>query len=66
MDIYFSLGSGYVTYEYQYQQEKYRSTDSVNQNRKTRDIVVGQKVVLYVIQENLSQAFIRDLYINTF
>ena len=66
IDIYFSRGSGYVTYEYQYQQEKYRSTDSVNRNRKTKELNVGQKVMLYVNQEKLSQAYIRDLYLNTF
>ena len=66
VDIYFFQGGGYITYEYQYQQEKYRSTDSVNRNRKTKDIAVGQKVMLYVNPEKPTQAFIRDLYLNTF
>ena len=66
IDVHFSRGNGYVTYEYQYQQKQYRSTDSVNQNRKTRDITVGQKVTLYINQEKPTQAFIRNLYLNTF
>jgi hypothetical protein len=66
VDVYFSRGSGYITCEYEYQQKKYRFTDSIIQNRKTKGIIVGQQVVLYVDQEKPSQAFIRNLYLNAF
>jgi hypothetical protein len=66
IDVYFSRGSGYITYEYEYQQKQYRSTDTINQNRKTKEITIDQKVALYVNQEKPVQAFIRDLYLNTF
>jgi hypothetical protein len=66
VDVYFFRGHGYITYEYEYQQEKYRFTDKITQNNKTKELTVGQKVTLYVNQEKPTQAFIRDLYLNTF
>ena len=66
VDVHFSRGRGYITYEYEYQQGKYRFTDTINQNERTKEITIGQKIVLYVNQEKPAQAFIRDLYLNTF
>jgi hypothetical protein len=66
VNMYIFRGSGYISFEYQYQQQKYRSTDSVNRNRRTRDITVGQEVMLFVNPEKPTKAFIRDLYLNTF
>jgi hypothetical protein len=57
----------YIRFDYEYQQEKYRSTEVVFPNQKTKKITVGQKVLLYIDQRHpITQAFIRDLYINTF
>jgi hypothetical protein len=66
IDVHFFRSRGYITSEYEYQQEKYRSTDSIIQNQKTKSITVGQQVVVYVNQQKPTQAFIRDLYLNTF
>jgi len=58
--------AGYVEYEYQYQQGTYRCRYDSIRNKKTNKISVGQQVILYVNKENPWQAFIRDLYLNTF
>ena len=66
VDVRFANGCDYITSEYQYQNEKYQSTEIINRNRKTKNISRGQQVVLYVNQQQPKQAFIRDLYLNTF
>jgi hypothetical protein len=66
VEVYFYRRSGYVTCEYQYQQEVIRSTDTIKQNAKTNAISLGQQVMLYVNPQKPSQAYIRDFYLNTF
>lgn len=66
VDIHIGRKLGYVIYEYNYQNRSYRSEDRIQESEKSKQMHVGQKVMLYVNPQNLTQAFIRDLYLNTF
>ena len=59
-------GQVFIRFEYEYQHEKCRSAEVVFPRRKTKNITVGQKVILYIDQQKPTQAFIRNLYLNTF
>jgi hypothetical protein len=62
-DVWFGQLGGYVIYEYSYKERKYRSTDRSVWWGKIKSLSIGQKVVLYVNQNNPAEAFVRDLYI---
>jgi type III secretory pathway component EscS len=62
----FNWAAGYIEYEYEYQQGKYRCRYDTVRNKKTNNISVGQQVILYINKEDHWQAFIRNLYLNTF
>lgn len=64
--VHFKGGAGFITYKYQYQQENYHERLELFLNKKTKNISIGQQVVLYVNSQQPKQAFIRDLYLNTF
>ena len=66
VDAFFSGSRGYITVEYQHQQERYRFTDIIYSERKVKHFSLDQQVTLFINREKPSQAFIRDLYLNTF
>ena len=66
VDVHFTWAFGYIIYEYQYQEGKYRYKFETYPNKKAIGISVGQQEILYVNQEKPSQAVIRNLYLNTF
>jgi hypothetical protein len=63
VDTYFWLGMGYITCEYFYSDRKYRSTERIRKTRKSKELSIGQKIILFVNRENPLQAFVRGLYL---
>jgi hypothetical protein len=57
---------GRLEYTYFYMGQKYKSGNAVHRVKKTRDIQVGEQVVVLLDPDKPERAFIRDLYISDF
>lgn len=62
-NVSFYRGRGAITYVHEYQGEKYRCTNTVLRNGRTKELAEGDKVVILVDRDNPNKAHIRDLYI---
>jgi len=61
--VWFYRGRGTIRYEYTLQGQAYKSGNTVNRTRQTREIAVGQPVTLIVDPDHPKRALIRDLYL---
>lgn len=59
----FFRGRGRVEYSYTFQGEKQLSSNAINRNSRTRQLRVGQKVIVLVDRDRPKQAFIQEIYL---
>lgn len=62
-DITMFGGRGNVFYLYEYQGKKYSTNNTVNYDKRTKILRVGQRVIVLVDRDSPQCAFIRDLYL---
>jgi len=59
----FYRGRGAITYIHESQGEKYRCTNTLLRNGRTKELAEGDKVVILVDRNNPKKAHIKDLYL---
>ena len=59
----FFRGRGQISYVYTYQGEKYLGRNVISRNGRTKRLLPGDKVTVYVDSNNPKRAYIRELYI---
>jgi len=62
VDIGFFRDRGRVTYIYTILGERYQASNAIMQNRVTKSLYRGQKVIVMSNKDNPKTAFIRDIY----
>jgi|WetSurMetagenome_2_1015567.scaffolds.fasta_scaffold102136_2 hypothetical protein len=53
---------GTIAYVYDYHDQRYQSSAPVMKNQTTRNLFVGQSVIVMIDRNNPKRAFIRELY----
>jgi len=63
LEQYFIVGSGYITFQYNFDGQNYRRTDHVLRTRKNKALIPGKFVVVILDRDDHKIAFVKEAYL---